>query len=116
MSKPRISAKSVEILRQIDRYVRQCNMRGGMLRFHGAAADVCDGLFTRAELDDLIRRRFLDMVHYTRSEAGLPEEWAEKAIWSGSICGRLWSVNPTERMIRTFWPDRLVSEPTISTT
>lgn len=102
MTKPRISATSIPILARIDRYIRECNMRGSMQRFHGAAADVCDGYCTRAEVDDLVRRRFLEVVVYSKWEVGCDIVWENRGL-----CGTSWSVNPTERLIRTFWPDRL---------
>lgn len=104
MKRPRINAKSIPILRRIDDYVRKCDMRGDALRFHDAAADVCDGHYNRRDLDDLIRGGFLSVVRYSLEEAGFP--WPPQCR---DTCGTVWSVNPTKKMIRTLWPDRFVS-------
>ncbi len=55
-----------------------------------------------AELDDLVRLRLLTVVRYSDRES---------VGRNPHLCGTTWSVNLTERAIRTFWGHRLSSLP-----
>lgn len=103
--KPRISSKSIPWLVEIDRHVRQFDVRGAAANMADIACDVLDGWATRDEIDDLVRRGFLAVVRYRRSEC---DGW----LWEMDrrTCGTRWSVVATEKMLRTFWPDRIVEE------
>lgn len=92
--KPRINAKSLPILIELDERVRRSDYYKAS-RLHELASDVLDSGTYRHELDDLIRRRFL---------AVSPAEGPR-----GPLCGQGWTVDLTQRAMRTFWPHRLAS-------
>jgi hypothetical protein len=100
----RIRLCSVKWLAAIDEHVRHCNIVGGIGRFVDIASDVLDGWALRSELDDLIRRRLLVVVHYGFDDSMGPDLLRYR---DPDLCGTSWSVNPTEKMIRLFWPERL---------
>lgn len=93
----RINERSLFWLREIDEFIRECDLCGERLRDH-AASDVLDGYATRSELDDLIRRRLLTVIHYDDDES--PPIRRE-------LCGSTWSVDLTERAVRALWPHRM---------
>ena len=96
--KPKINEKSLPWLREIDAFVRELDLTGSSLREH-AGGDALDGRATRAELDDLIRRRLLKVVPMPEEKPECPPEIRDR-------CGTTWSVDVTERAVRAFWPDR----------
>jgi hypothetical protein len=101
--KPTIRHSSVRWLDAINEYVREYGCRGDALRL--AASDVLCGWAEREELDDLIRRRFLQVIRFSAVE--LKDEWGEFAeIPSPELCGRGWDVVLTERAVKVFWPER----------
>lgn len=96
MNLPLINVRSVPILCKIDEHIRQHNWT--QYDIHGTASDVCDGHFYLRELRDLIRRDFLFASgaatgRYLRL-GHIPDE----------LCGRLWTVDLTEKALVTFWP------------
>jgi hypothetical protein len=95
----RVSAKSLPILAQIHRHVEMCNVRGDLQRFRDVASDSCDGHFYRDELDDLVKRRLLTVIRYDDNDPA--------GRFDRRLCGSTWSVDPTERLVRGLWPDRL---------
>ena len=105
-SKVRISLRSARFLAEIDRAVRQANTRGPMERFRDVASDVLDGWAMRNELDELIRCRFLEVVHHGFDDS---KKFGPDPLrfMNPKMCGSSWSVNATEKLIRTFWADRL---------
>jgi hypothetical protein len=102
--KIRITAKSLPWLIAIDDHVRQCRIRGRLDRFRDVAADVLDGWAMRSELADLLRRRLLAIVEYGFDDSLGPDPARSS---DPQLCGAGWSVNPTERLIRALWFDRL---------
>ncbi|MGV3724295.1 MAG: hypothetical protein ACO1SX_25655 [Actinomycetota bacterium] len=94
--KPTVRATSLQWLSEIDQLIRQYDYRGE--RLAEAASDALDGSASRRELDDLIRRGFLQVVRYGRDE-GEPccDRW---------LCGRGWSVLLTAKAQAAFWPER----------
>jgi len=104
--KIRISAKSLKWIVAIDAHVRECKLRGPLNRFRDVAADVLDGWATRGELRDLLRRRLLCIVEYGYDDS---EKWGPDPArqMDPEQCGTCWSVNPTERLVRALWWDRL---------
>lgn len=98
--KIRVALSSCWILGEIDACIRRYDVRGPVERFHDVASDALDGLVTRQEVDDLVRRRLLEIVHYSKAEVG-------GELWQTDLCGGRWSVNMTEKMIRGLWPDRV---------
>lgn len=106
--KPKISSSSVWLLCRIDHHIRSCGIKGTFSRFLDVAGDSLDGLATRAELRDLIRRRFLTIIHYGFDDSLGRDPDRDR---DPNLCGTSWSVNPTARFIRTFWPERLAPSP-----
>jgi len=102
-SKPRVPAKSWPILLAIDDYVRRYNLRGK--RLADAASDVCDGGYTRAELEPLVRRRLLSIDRYCESRGYFPDD---------ELCGRSFTVRLTERAMRRIWPARCTGAPQLA--
>jgi hypothetical protein len=96
-AKPRVNVRSVPWLLCIDESIRRWRVRGRD-NLRQAASDVLDGWATRAELDDLIRRRFLAVVPH--------DEITEIDRMREPLCGSTWTVDLTERGMRTFWPSR----------
>lgn len=84
--KPRVRPESFLILARIARYIQQYGIEGKAL--DRAASDELDGSVTRAELDDLIRRKFLRV-------------WRDRTgpVDAESICGRSWTVQLTGRSL-----------------
>lgn len=97
-SKPRINARSARWLCAIDDDVWRCDVRG-RYRLRMIAPDVLDGWATRAELDDLIRRRFLAVVPH--------DEITRDDREREPLCGSTWTVAMTDRAMKVFWPHRL---------
>ena len=94
--KPHIRLESVRLLCDIDRYIREFDKPGYDRRWlPSAASDVLDGAVDREEIDDLIRRRLLTVIH-----DGETDEYGT----SDSLCGNGWTVHLTERAIKAFWP------------
>lgn len=104
MKKPRLRVSSARWIWAIHENIVACKIRGRLDRFHDVAADVLDGRAIRKELDDLIRRGMLKVVRH-----GFDDSLGRDPLRDSEplLCGVGWSVNPTERLIRTFWPDRL---------
>lgn len=105
MKKPRIPAKSIPWLVAIDGHVRACNIRGHADRFKDIAADVLDGRAMKKELRPLIKRRLLKVIKYGFDDSMGRDPSRDR---DPKLCGTAWSVNPTKRLIRALWPDRLV--------
>lgn len=105
MKKPRIPSKSIPWLVAIDEHVRSCNIRGRSDRFRDIAADVLDGWALKEELRPLIKRHLLKVVKH-----GFDDSMGRDPLRDSDphLCGTSWSVNPTKRLIRALWPDRLV--------
>lgn len=105
-NKVRFRASSARWLNWIDRHIRACNIRGPLSRFTDVAADALDGHVTKKDLSDLIKRRLLVVVRYGYDDS---EKWGPDPMrrMDPELCGTCWSVNPTERLIRALWPDRL---------
>jgi hypothetical protein len=101
LNRIRVSAKSLPILCHIAGHVSRCDIRGPIERFRDVASDSCDGYFYRAELDDLVRRRLLTVVNYNDTDAA--------NRFDRRLCGSTWSVDPTERLVRALWQDRIAS-------
>lgn len=96
--KPKINAKSARFLCMIDRLIKLYDIRGPQ-RLRDAASDALDGYALRRELDDLVRRRFLDVI-----------PTGERAGDRGSdLCGTNWTVDLTERAMIAFWPKRVAN-------
>ena len=107
MSRIRVSSRSIPLLCELDEYVSTCNIRGPVIRFKDVASDRFDGAYFRSELDDLIRRRLITVVHH-----GFDDSLGRDPtrMMDRRLCGAGWSVDTTDRLIRCLWPDR-VSEP-----
>ena len=91
--KPKIRPASIPVLCEIDRAVQEYGYSGSML--YDAAADVCNGLYIREELSDLIRSGILVIV-----------ATGERLDARGhQLCGTTWSVDLTDKAIDTFWPN-----------
>ena len=58
--KPRLSAPSYALLVRIADYIVRYDLRGSELP--GAAPDVLDGLVSRLEIDELVRKKILSIV------------------------------------------------------
>lgn len=86
VGKPRVRPESFLILARIARYIEQYKVTGKTLS--RAASDELDGSITRAELDDLITRKFLRV-------------WRDRTgpVDPDSICGRSWTVELTHRSL-----------------
>ncbi|MBK1670416.1 hypothetical protein CKO28_20540 [Rhodovibrio sodomensis] len=95
--KPRLNQRSLPWLIEIDEALRDPKAYRGDPR--PAASDALDGHATRAELDELIRRRFLEVIPAPEEKPYWPVEYRER-------CGTVWSVQLTPRAVRTFWPER----------
>lgn len=91
--KVRMRPHSYALLCAVDDYIRKHDLRGEILSH--AASDVLDGAVTRTEIDDLVRRRLLDIYRDGGGPPGDPEN-----------CGTGWTVGLTERAMRALWPDR----------
>lgn len=104
MQKPRLSAVSLKWVAAIGDHIRACNVRGPLERFRDVAADALDGRALRGELDDLIRRRMLEVIRYGYDDSRGRDP---ARLMDSEVCGTCWSVNPTEKFIRAFWSDRL---------
>lgn len=84
VGKPRVRPESLIVLARIARYIEQYQLKGDALK--QAASNELDGSVTRAELDDLIRRKLLRV-------------WRDRSgsVDPNSICGRSWTVRLTPR-------------------
>lgn len=102
--KLKINAKSIPWLLEIDEHVRRCNIRGPLNRFTDIAADPLDGWAMRHDLADLIRRGFLKVIRYGFDDSLRRDPMRDA---DQRRCGTSWSVNPTPKMIKTFWPERI---------
>jgi hypothetical protein len=107
MRKLRINASSAKWLDEMDRHVRTCDIRGPIDRFRDVAADPIDGAAYREDLDDLIRRRLLRVVPYDFDDSMGRDPYRDMCQ---RLCGSSWSVDPTPRLIRALWPDRLQTQ------
>lgn len=90
--KPKIKLASLKYLCEIDRYIQQYKPERRYLQ--NSASDVLDGAVDREEIDDLVRRRLLSVIHYHDDEDWQPI----------GLCGSSWSVHLTDRAIQCFWP------------
>lgn len=99
-----VRPQSLPILADIDRHVRQCNIRGPLERFRDVAADTLDGAVSRQDLDDLIRRKLLVVTKhgFDDSRGRDPMRWMDP-----TTCGVGWSVDPAPQLINALWPDRI---------
>lgn len=90
----RLPAACTPWLVAVDAYVRRYDIRGASLP--AAASDVFDGWLVRDELEPLIRRRLLTIVHdrFGPHDAGI------------GLCGSGYTVYLTARAIACFWPGR----------
>jgi hypothetical protein len=102
--KVRVSANSLRWLIEIDRYIREHNIRGSLERFRDVASDVLDSWALRSELADLVRRRLLTVVCQGFDDSRGRDPLRDS---NPDLCGVGWSVNPTERLIHAIWPDRV---------
>ena len=95
---------SVKWLDAIDEHVNRYNIVGHIDRFTDIASDTLDGWALRRELEDLIHRGLLVVVHqgFDDSMGRDPLRYADPRL-----CGTSWSVNPTEKMVRLLWPQRI---------
>jgi hypothetical protein len=91
MARPKLTLASVRLLCEVDRYIRQYDIRGPILEH--AASDQFDGSYDRDELDELIRKRFLSVLRYDQDKDCI-------------LCGSSFTVELTSRAIALFWPDR----------
>lgn len=103
--KQRINLSSVKWLVAMDEHVKHCNIVGRIDRFVDIASDTLDGWALRRELKDLIRRGLLVVVHqgFDDSMGHDPLRYSDP-----NLCGTSWSVNPTEKMVRLLWPQRVL--------
>jgi hypothetical protein len=85
----------VQLLDRIHRYIREYDVQGRELP--NAASDVLDGAVDREEIDDLVKRRLLEIVRYEKDEG-----------YCGRLCGDSFTVCLTKRAIAAFWPGREV--------
>lgn len=104
MKKVRISATSVPLICTADRHVRRCGIRGPVSSFSDVFADSLDGLAMRDELKDMIRRKLLIVIPYGFDDSQGRDPNRDR---DQRMCGTSWSVNPTERLIRALWQDRI---------
>lgn len=88
----KVKLHSLRHLSRIGAYIREYDCRGRFLCH--AASDVLDGAVYRSEIDELIRKRLIRVIH---DGAGLPDD---------PLCGGEWTVHLTERAIKLFWPKR----------
>lgn len=99
--KPRISARSIPWLLDIDKRMRECPPAYA----DHVASDVLSGAAYRSEIDDLIRRRMLTMDAIPAGER--PPHVHRGPPRSHDLCGSTFDVTLTERALRTFWPHKL---------
>lgn len=104
----RIGAASARWIDDMDRHVRACDIRGPIDSFRDVAADPIDGHASRSDLDDLIRRRLLRVVHYGFDDSMGRDPCRDM---QPDTCGSSWTVEPTPKLIRALWPDRLHEAP-----
>lgn len=100
-----IGTRSIPWVLKIDACIREYNIRGPFERFRDVASDALDSSALRSELDDLIRRRMLTVVRHGFDDSLGRDPLRDQ---DSRFCGAGWSVDPTPRMIQTFWPDRLL--------
>jgi hypothetical protein len=97
VGKPRVRPESLLVLARIARYIERYQLKGDALR--KAASDELDGSVTRAELDDLIKRKLLQV-------------WRDRTgpVDPNSICGGSWTVRLTRRstplVVAPHWKQR----------
>jgi hypothetical protein len=104
VKKIRIRSSSCRWLNAIHDHVVRCDIVGPVDRFRDVAADVLDGWAVRTELSDLLRRRLLYLVEYGFDDSMGRDPSRDR---DPDLCGTSWSVNPSERLIRALWPDRI---------
>lgn len=107
-TKPRIGAASIPLILELHDDVLRHNLRGDMQRFRDLASDLFDGSRMRDELDDLVRRGFLVVVHYGFDDSMGRDPLRDR---DPKICGTGWTVEATPKLIETFWPARFVRRP-----
>lgn len=98
-AKIRVSVASLALLAEVHEYIDQFDIRGETLSH--AASDVLDGLVTREEVDDLVRRRLLSVVPYDE-----PDEYDRER---SALCGTTWTVSLTPRAMAALWPERMAA-------
>lgn len=104
-----LSERDAEIVRRIDEYVKQHNLRGRALI--EAASDVLDGDILREDLDTLVRKRLLGIVRFKKTERNdLLCHIAHRNSGLESVCGTFFTVDLTDLAIRRFWPERVAAE------
>lgn len=99
MAKLEMSTESLNLIKRIDHYIEQHDIRGADLPH--AASDVLDGLVVRCEVEDLVRRKLLRIVNLDGVAAGLDELCGSKPWW-----GTNWTVELTQRAVQVLWPAR----------
>jgi hypothetical protein len=97
LQKPRLSVSAYALLSRVDEYIVRYDLNGP--RLSDAASDVLDGLVSRCEIDELVRKKILSIVRY---------EPVNKYSQSNfdTDCGRTWTVVLTKRAISKLWPSR----------
>jgi len=103
----RFRSSSLPILLEIDEHIRFCDIRGPVSRFRDCASDRLDGAYFRRELRDLIRHGLLKIVEHGFDDSMGRDVNRDR---DPQLCGTSWSVDPTERLIRACWPDRIHGE------
>jgi hypothetical protein len=90
------------VLEDIERY----DVRGTMECFREIPSDLFDGHYFRHELEDLVRRRLLQVIEF-----GFDDSLGRDPLRNSDrrLCGVGWSVYATERLIRALCPHRLVA-------
>ena len=93
----KLTLAEVGYLAEVDRYIRQYDVRGYALK--QAFSDVHDGGLYLTEIKHLVQIRLLRMVKYDEHDY-LPDE-------SIYLIGQTSTVDLTDKAVILFWPDRL---------
>jgi hypothetical protein len=111
MRKLRIAACSAPLIDELHSYVLRYGIRGPISRFRDVASDCFDSAYYRHELADLIKRKLLSVVRH-----GFDDSRGRDLLRASDprLCGVGWSVDPTDKLVRHIWPDRVVPTPPVS--
>lgn len=93
--KPRLSLAEARMFIDVDRYIRAYGNTPHNLE--QTFSDTHDGGVFRREVDGLIRKRLLTVI--PMKEMPGPREW------DSGLMGYSWTVDLTERAMKTFWPE-----------